>query len=180
MKNGCWESNYNLNQPYGVLRFNNKRYGHHVLMYILYHGDICGITSIIHHECNNTRCVNPNHLKKVTHIENINFYHRIGNQLITEEKHKYIGVSKNSQLKCFNSAIKIDYKNINLGHYKTQEEAAQNRDYYIVRNNLLEEYSLNFHDIDYYKFKPWPQIGGKINKYVINKECSTCEYKKSE
>ena len=37
-------------------------------------GDICGITSTIHHKCENKRCVNPQHLELVTHLENCKLY----------------------------------------------------------------------------------------------------------
>lgn len=71
----CWESNFKPKSIYGDLAFKKIKYLHHVLMYILHYGDICGISSVIHHKCNNKRCVNPKHLQLTTNIGNSLFYY---------------------------------------------------------------------------------------------------------
>ena len=53
-----------------------------------------------------------------------------------------------------------------LGNYKLETEASQNKDYFVVKNNLLDRIKLNHHDVDYSKFKPHVMINGKINKYL--------------
>lgn len=71
----CWESNFAKRNDYCALMFNGKRFSHHILMYIYYIGDICGITTTVHHKCNNKLCVNPNHLEATTNIGNIHKHH---------------------------------------------------------------------------------------------------------
>ena len=55
-----------------------------------------------------------------------------------------------------------------LGRYLKEENAAQNRDYYIVKNNKLNRSRLNFYNIDYTNFIPYKNTDGKINKYLLN------------
>lgn len=68
--NGCWESNYEKTGRYGGIWLDGIRRMHHVLMYILHYGDICGISSTVHHKCENKRCVNPKHLELTTGKKN--------------------------------------------------------------------------------------------------------------
>lgn len=187
----CWESNYKLRHGYGTISFNKKYYSHHVLMYILHYGDICGISSIVHHKCNNKRCVNPEHLELTTHTENIRLHHNsdeikekiqeLSSQglKIKEITHKlnlsrttvqkYIGFKTTSKYRgvgFYNEKYEARIDKINLGYYKTEVQAAEHRDYYIVKNNLLSKRgaTLNFHNIDYNNFAPYQQHSGKINK----------------
>lgn len=196
----CWESNCKSGGKYAQIKYKGRMFLHHVLMYILYQEEIKDISHIIHHKCNNKKCVNPKHLEIITHQENIQ------KSLLTQSKinairdmhltgksipniavklnisqntvyryinfiysSRYIGVSKDTNYDRFLSTIGTNNKIINLGRYKLDIEAAQNRDYYIVKNNLwsMRNATLNFHDIDYYNFTPHNMIGGKVNKYLL-------------
>lgn len=169
----CWESNYlSGSGEYGKMQFKTKTYLHHVLMYILHYGNICGVSSVIHHKCNNKKCVNPKHLELTTHIHNIKLVYDCNNTKKSVQAvltSKYNGVCLYKKYNNFISSIGINHELLHLGYYSDEIYAAQNRDYYIVKNNLLEQRfaMLNFHNIDYYNFKPWPMQNGKINKHLL-------------
>lgn len=160
----CWESHYSSTAEYGLIRYNNIRYSHHVLMYILHYGDICSISSVIHHKCENKKCVNPEHLELTTNIGNSHKHHRYVQPPQRKLSSKYLGVRKKDSK--YLSSIFISTE-INLGSYQDEKHAAQNRDYYIVRNNFWDkrEARLNFHNIDYHNFQPWPMSKGKMNRH---------------
>ncbi len=198
----CWEPNLHpsTTDGYRAIRFKKYDYMHHVLMYILHYGDICGISSVIHHKCANKKCVNPKHLELVTNIINCRIAKNCGNteslvqslqnsNLSTVQKSnmlkisketirkytnyiktsKYTGVYFDKQQQSYGVVIKIDNKTKRLGFYREESQAAQNRDYYIVKNNLLhlKQSTLNFHDIDYNNFKPFLNNAGYINKNLL-------------
>lgn len=54
-----------------------------------------------------------------------------------------------------------------FGNYKTDISAAQNRDYFLVKNSLLHKEKLNFHNIDYTNFQPHKTINGQVNKHLL-------------
>lgn len=55
---------------YGVIRFGADTMKAHRFAYELFVGEIAdGL--VIHHECNTRNCVNPAHLRAVTHRENV-------------------------------------------------------------------------------------------------------------
>jgi hypothetical protein len=168
----CWESNYCKSSDYGAMSFDSKMQKHHILMYIYYNGDICGITSVIHHKCENKRCVNPEHLELVTNTENIHLYHNINKKDIIEKETTsiYLGVNKRSQnLFEGTSDIKIDgIKKRSLGIYDSEIKAAENRDYFIFKNNLLNRGKLNFYNIDYRYYIPHISNRKNINKHLIS------------
>lgn len=192
----CWESNYSDKKEYSSVYMNNTTYPHHILMYILHYGDICGITSTIDHLCNNKKCVNPKHLKMTTNSKNCRRYYNsdidkkkiclLYNKGFTikdiSEKLKictakvqyslnlksnfssqYHGVRYNPKEKAY-----IPFcQSVLLGWYKSEVEAAENRDYYIFKMNLLHKHTLNFVNIDYRNFIPHSFENGKINKNLI-------------
>lgn len=163
----CWESNYCKTSDYGAMSFNGKMQKHHILMYIYYYGDICGITSIIHHKCENKRCVNPTHLQLVTNIENIHLHHNTSKKE-NPKKESYLGVNKTPT--GFEATCDIILDNIKkrcLGIYISEIQAAQNRDYFIFINNLLDRGKLNFYNIDYGKFSPYLSTRG-LNKHLVS------------
>jgi hypothetical protein len=197
----CWESNGREKSIYGEVTYNHKHYGQHVLMYILHYGDICGVSSVVHHKCENKRCVNPQHLELVTNGDNIRLYHNTRNnkeycqsllskglsaKQISEQLNmsyrtvcgyvdckkssKYKGVHFENKRGRYISRVEVSKTYKGLGTYKTEIEAAQNRDYYIVKNNIVNELNctLNFHNIDYNNFIVHRQSGGGINKYLID------------
>lgn len=59
-----------------------------------------------------------------------------------------------------------DKKEYHLGVYATEEEAAQNRDYFIYHKDFLDKTKLNYNNIDYNKFKPHLMPSGKMNQYI--------------
>ena len=167
----CWNTEKSKNKAgYGIFSCFNKRYPHHVIMYILHYGDICGISSVIHHKCNNKSCVNPEHLELTTHKKNIRLAIQPSKRIIGNPEYTsiYHGVHFSKRDKRFESGVRIDDKYLSLGYYTDDKIAAKNRDFYIVKNNLWENIvtPLNFHDIDYHNFNPYPCDSGKINHYL--------------
>lgn len=164
----CWETLY-YNKNYGMVSFKGKDYYHHVLMYILYYGNICGISSTIHHKCENKKCVNPFHLENITNIGNIHNYHKIDKTYnINAKNFDFNGIVFRKTYKVYEAKYKSNAY-IYLGVYQNPILAAQNRDYYIVKNNLLDKKraKLNFHNIDYTNFTPHLMNNGKINKELL-------------
>lgn len=69
--NGCWEWQGGLDKyGYGQTRFNGKNNRAHRLFYTLFVGPIPDGLMILH-ECDNRRCVNPDHLKPGTNQDNL-------------------------------------------------------------------------------------------------------------
>jgi len=69
----CWEwlGSKKVKMPYGMFTFRNKKKIAHRVSYELYkekipHG------KLVLHNCDNPSCVNPEHLKLGTHLDNIN------------------------------------------------------------------------------------------------------------
>jgi len=166
---GCWESDFKGDSyGYGVISYKGKSYKHHVLMYILHYGDICGISSVIHHKCENKKCVNPEHLELVTHTVNICLSQQKRTPLNKEYTSQYHGVHF-SKTNGYVASVAIEgTKTIGLGYYHEDIHAAQNRDWFVCKFGLLakKQGTLNFHNIDYTKFKVWPMKSGKLNKVL--------------
>jgi hypothetical protein len=194
----CWETKY-CGDKYGQIRLGGQLHKHHILMYILHYGDVCGITSIIHHKCENKKCVNPEHLELCTHSENVRKHYNCEEKLKKINKLRGQGLSTNdisneldihkttvrsytnfnansiykgvhyASKKTYLARILVDNIDVNLGIYAQESHAAQNRDYYIVKNNLWKQRwsILNFHNIDYNHFKPWLTTCGQINSHLL-------------
>lgn len=78
---------------------------------------------------------NVNNLRWVTYQENARNRKKMSNSLS-----KYKGIWLENR---WRTRITIDGKGINLGSYKTEEEAAKAYNDYIIKNNLQEYYILN-------------------------------------
>ena len=63
----CWEwKGYIGKDGYGVIKINGRLYKSHRLCYVIFKGDL-NIDLVIDHACKNRSCVNPDHLREVTH-----------------------------------------------------------------------------------------------------------------
>ena len=68
--NGCWNwTGYVAPDGYGKLMAFGEQYAHRV-SYILHNGSLPKSLDVMH-TCDNRRCVNPEHLKKCVHSENM-------------------------------------------------------------------------------------------------------------
>lgn len=75
---------------YGQLRWKGQSYMAHRYTYAQYHGVALSSEDTLDHLCRNTRCVNPEHLEKVSRSENI------------ERKHLYHALrSENERFRAF-------------------------------------------------------------------------------
>lgn len=70
---GCWiwQASSGGNPPYGYVSFEKKTVKVHRLMYSLTHpNEDISATSVLH-QCDESLCINPEHLKTGTHAENM-------------------------------------------------------------------------------------------------------------
>lgn len=69
---GCWYwTGFHKPKGYAQIKWNGKTYSLHKLMFILFKGSIPKHL-VCRHTCNNTRCVNPDHIILGTHLDNAN------------------------------------------------------------------------------------------------------------
>lgn len=67
----CWDWRGYINKKgYGKICFRNKSYQTHRVSYEIFKGAI-PVNLLICHECNNPKCVNPNHLYAGTNKDNL-------------------------------------------------------------------------------------------------------------
>ncbi len=75
----CWNWTSTLNaQGYGVCGAGGRGTGNmlaHRFAYSMFYGDVPAHI-ILHHECENPRCVNPDHLRTTTRAEHARLHHR--------------------------------------------------------------------------------------------------------
>ena len=69
--NNCWlwTNGTKHNKQYGKIRWGDKRYGAHVISYMIHKGPIPH-DKIVLHTCENKNCVNPDHLYLGTYRDN--------------------------------------------------------------------------------------------------------------
>lgn len=77
---GCWRwvgSDKKCRWRYGLFWYQDENIQAHAFTYRAMVGEIAAGLEI-DHQCNNTRCVNPSHLKPVTHLENVRRSESVG------------------------------------------------------------------------------------------------------
>lgn len=78
---GCWDwVKYVDNKGYGKMRHLGKVARCHRISYMVFNGDIDPGMHILH-SCNNRRCVNPDHLRQGTNMDNVLDRVKSGNHL---------------------------------------------------------------------------------------------------
>ena len=74
-KSECWNWLSTIDKcGYGVFFYRDKeykRYAAHRISYMIYHRKRLKSTTLVLHKCDNTKCVNPNHLKLGSHKSNV-------------------------------------------------------------------------------------------------------------
>ena len=71
-KTGCWNwEGYINDKGYGVLTVKGKTYKAHYYIHRLYKKVKSVKGKELDHVCRNKKCVNPNHLRYITHTENV-------------------------------------------------------------------------------------------------------------
>ena len=67
----CWEwIGAKIERGYGSMKYNGKIQKAHRISYQIYHGPLSSDWDVLH-SCDNPKCVNPFHLKKGTHMDNM-------------------------------------------------------------------------------------------------------------
>lgn len=103
-KNNCfvWTGN-KTHDNYGRIRIGNKKYRVHRIVYILYYGEIPKNKPYICHKCNNSKCINPEHLYAGTPKDNVrDMINAKRNNHLKGEKHPKAKLKKHQILEIRN------------------------------------------------------------------------------
>lgn len=118
--NACWTwRGHVLNSGYGISSINGDRGLVHRLVYVRDHGPI-GPGLVIDHTCRNKLCVNPAHLRAVTHKENVR-----AQGLRTNNTSGVRGVSWDAARSKWSAKVNVGGRRRFVGRFDTLEEAAQ-------------------------------------------------------
>lgn len=74
---GCWNWKLRLNPDYGSFCFRKKQYKAHRMSYAVFNGPIPKDLFVLH-KCDNSKCINPDHLFVGTQLDNIKDCRRKG------------------------------------------------------------------------------------------------------
>lgn len=133
----CWVWTGARTQGYGNVWF-NRRYmrAHRVSFQLANPGrDITGLD--VDHRCHNPSCVNPDHLRAITHKQNEE--HRLGAQRNSSSGVR--GVRWDADRGKWLARVKHNRRTINVGRFATLEEAAE-----AVRLKRIELFTHNDRD----------------------------------
>jgi len=61
---GCWESTSHVQDAHLKVRINKRNYNLHHIIYVYNHGAVRA-DEVVHHLCDNPKCLNPTHLVKM-------------------------------------------------------------------------------------------------------------------
>lgn len=116
---GCWEwQGHIAKHGYGSLSVKGVSTMAHRLAYQLHTGEDCK-GKIIDHMCHNRKCVNPEHLRVVTHKQNME--HR---ESATKASRTGVrGVSWYAPLGKYSARVTHNHKQYHLGYFESVEEA---------------------------------------------------------
>jgi len=124
------------NQYYST-RINGKLYKNHRIIYSIFHNINLTVDQLVDHIDRNTQNNNPNNLRIVTSTEN---QRNRTKQKATSSK--YICVYFNKNRNQFQCSIRVNGKNIYLGLFQSEKDAALAYNNYIISNNLTH-FNLN-------------------------------------
>lgn len=120
---------------YGRFRLKDRNVLVHRLAYRIINGDFNKELHVLH-RCDNTACVNPDHLFTGTHQDNMSDKQIKGRGKILGSLSKYQGVTFRKDTNKWRAQISHGKKHYWLGSFSTQEEAAKARDKGVIEKGL--------------------------------------------
>ena len=141
--NYCWEwQAAKDNNGYGMFKIQGEYLKASRIAYQIINGEISDKDIHVLHKCDNPTCINPDHLFTGTHQDNMMDKMRKGRGKTLGRTSKYLGVSFRDDCKKWRSLVRLNGKNISLGSFNTEEEAAKRRDDEIIKRGI--DSPLNF------------------------------------
>lgn len=124
-ENGCWEFTGALRNGYGAIKHNGKTHGAHRLSYEISHGEIQeGL--LVCHKCDNSKCINPEHLFLGTQEDNMQDCSKKGRVVIGEGKRIAKGNYPSNTTIPLEEAIKIKNIILNRGNKSLMSISKEN------------------------------------------------------